>query len=226
MAKQKVLLLVGSPKESKSTSDVVGSYLLKKFEEKGYQTEKSYANQLINLECKNALLEIIDETDFIILSSPLYIDCLPSQMIHALQVIKEHRKVNKRKCQRLIAISNSGFPEGKQNNTALEICRRFAIESGFEWLGGLPLGGGAGIDGKPLDRFGIYSKRLLKSLDLSVEAFSNGEPIPDNAIRLMDRFTTTRGYSLIVRIGIRLIAKKNGALNRIHDQPFKKENKT
>lgn len=172
------------------------------------------------------MLEIIDEIDYLILSSPLYIDCLPSQMIHALKIIKEHRKVNKRKSQKLIAISNGGFPEGKQNNTALEICRRFAIESGFEWLGGLPLGGGAGIDGKPLDRFGIHSKRLIKSLDLSVEALSNGEPIPDNAIRLMDRFTTSKGYPIIVRIGIRLIAKKNGVLSRIHDQPFKKDNKT
>ena len=104
------------------------------------------------------------------LSSPLYVDSLPSTTIRALQEIKQHRRSCNNKPQRLVVIINSGFPEAEQNYTALQICRRFALESGFEWLGGLPLGGGSGVDGKAIEKQGILFRKLVKSLDLSADA--------------------------------------------------------
>ncbi|MDR3542456.1 MAG: hypothetical protein P4L69_16075 [Desulfosporosinus sp.] len=222
MSKQNALLLVGSPRESKSTSDVVGSYLLKKLDERGWQTKKGYVGQLIKSEeSRSILLDALDKTDLIILSSPLYIDSLPSNTIRALQVIKQHRRSCNNKPQRLVAIINSGFPEAEQNYTALQICRRFAIESGFEWLGGLPLGGGSGVDGKPLDKLGILFRKLIKSLNLSADAINKGELIPEKAIRLMKDYPIMWLYFNILQLGIKLLAKKGGVLDKIHDQPFK-----
>lgn len=221
MSKQTAFLLVGSPRESKSTSEVVGSYLLKKLEERGYQTEKGYVSHLMRSdESKSILLDIIDKTDLVILSSPLYIDSLPSTTIRALTIIKEHNQSCNNKYQRLVAISNSGFPESDQNHIALQICRRFAIESGFEWLGGLPLGGGAGIDGQPLEKFGILYKKITKSLELTADAICIGEQIPEKAIRLMEGYPIKWLYFIALKFGIKYLAKKNGVKDRIHDQPF------
>lgn len=221
MSKQKALLLVGSPRGSKSTSDVVGSYLLKKLEERGYQTEKDYVSHLIKSdESRSVLLDIIDNTDLVILSSPLYIDCLPSTTIRALTVIKEHKQSCNKKYQQLVAISNSGFPEADQNHIALQICRRFAIESGFEWLGGLPLGAGAGIDGQPFEKSRILYKKIIKSLDLSAEALCKGEQIPEKAIRLIEGYPIKWLYFIALKFGVKYMAKKNGVKGQIHDQPF------
>jgi hypothetical protein len=223
MSKQKALLLVGSPRESKSTSDVVGSYLLKKLEERGWQTEKGYVSQFIRSdESRSDLLDVLDKTDLVILSSPLYIDSLPSTTIRALKLIKEHKQSREKRYQQLIAIINSGFPEAEQNYTALQICRRFAIESGFEWLGGLPLGGGAGIDGQPLEKYGILNKKLINSLDISSDAICNREQIPEKAIRLIESYPIKWLYFNFLKFfGIRYLAKKNGVLGQIHDQPYR-----
>ena len=222
MSKQNALLLVGSPKESKSTSDVVGSYLLKKLEERGWQTKKGYVSQLIRSdESRSTLLDVLEKTDLIILSSPLYIDSLPSTTIRALQAIKQHRQSSNNKPQRLVAIINSGFPEAEQNYTALQICRRFAIESGVEWLGGLPLGGGLGVDGKPLDKLGMLFRKLIKSLDISADAINKGEQIPEKAIQLMKDYPIMWLYFNAMQFGIKYLAKKSGVLDKIHDQPFK-----
>lgn len=48
----------------------------------------------------------------------------------------------------MVGIVNSGFPEAFHNDTALAILRRFAAETGFQWAGGLALGGGGTIDKK------------------------------------------------------------------------------
>ena len=222
MSKQNALLLVGSPRESKSTSDVVGGYLLKKLEERGWQTKKGYVSQLIRSdESRSILLDVLDKTDLIILSSPLYIDSLPSTTIRALQVIKQHRRSCNNKPQRLVAIINSGFPEAEQNYTALQICRRFAIESGFEWLGGLPLGGGSGVDGKAIEKLGVLYRKLIKSLDISADAICKGEQqIPEKAIQLMKDYPIMWLYFNVMQLGIKYLAKKNGVKDRIHDQPF------
>lgn len=37
---------------------------------------------------------------------------------------------------------------------ALAICEIFALPTGFDWVGGLALGGGQGIDGIPLEQAG------------------------------------------------------------------------
>jgi len=54
----------------------------------------------------------------------------------------------------IVAIANSGFPEAEHSQTALEVCRLFARQVGFDWAGGLAMGGGGMVSGQPLAELG------------------------------------------------------------------------
>ena len=111
-------------------------------------------------EKKEVLLRLVDESDLIILASPLYVDSLHSQVIETLELIAEHEKgkhdLDKKS---FVAISNGGFPEATQNSTALTVCRLFAKQVGFNWAGGLTMGGGGMIAGQPLSELGGQSSK-------------------------------------------------------------------
>jgi hypothetical protein len=112
--------------------------------------EKVYICQCLSADKKKAaLLRLVDESDLIIFAFPLYVDSLHSQVIGTLELIAKHVKgKHDLDEKRLVAISNSRFPESKQNITALAVCRLFAKQVGFNWAGGLAMGGGEMIAGQ------------------------------------------------------------------------------
>ena len=141
------LLLVGSPRGKKSTSESLGNYLLEQLREMGLETEKIWIYPSIKSQEKSSdLISAVDRFDTVIFASPLYVDSLPAPVTETMELIVNHRKTTKMtKKQQLLAISNCGFPEAHHNDTALAIYRLFATESGFEWAGGLALGMGAAM---------------------------------------------------------------------------------
>lgn len=194
---KRALLFIGSPVKLNSTSDSLGTYLLNELERKGFQISKYHVTQLINYDGTETgtnpeFFVELDKTDIFIMSFPLHIDSLPAITIRALEVIRKHRQEHHQaKKPLLAAIANSGFPEPHQNSTALEICRCFGEESGFQWAGSLAVGGGAIIQGKPVKKVVFQYKNLIKSL------------------------TTNRRIPIwlsifAAKIGARLVARKNG----------------
>lgn len=228
---KRALLLVGSPRGSKSTSESLGTYLLNKLQEKGIETEKVriYSSMKSDEEQKY-LLSSVDHCDILILSFPLYIDSLPSLVTKVLEMISEHRKSGENpKNPQFVAIANNGFPEANQNDTALAICRRFAKQTGMEWAGGLGVGGGEGIGlmaklfgGKPLEKLGFISRKDRKSLDLITEFLTTGGKNSQEVMALRtNRPMPTWMYVLVGTIfEWRRKAKKNKVWNRIYDRPY------
>ena len=184
---KRALLLVGSPRGLASTSESLGTYLLRRLEENGFETEKTYATVCVSSDRnREILLKLVDSSDLLILAFPLYVDSLPSRLVATLELIADHKRTeNAPKTQRLVAIVNSGFPEARQNNTALGICRRFAEEAGIDWAGGLALGGGQTIAGRPLSKVGGAVRNVVKALNLTAAAIAEDEPIPKRAVDLM-----------------------------------------
>ncbi len=182
-------LLVGSPKGPNSTSNSLGTFLLDKLHEKGIATEKTYLCQSLSSDQKKAsLLRLVDQSDLVILAFPLYVDCLHSQAIETLELIAEHEKAKRQKSKKsFAAIANSGFPEAIHNSKALEVCRLFAKQVGFDWAGGLAMGGGGMISGQPLAEMGGQVRNQTKALGIAAEALANGEPIPDSAVVSMSK---------------------------------------
>jgi hypothetical protein len=218
-------LLVGSPRGVNSTSHSLGSYLLEKLENGGYVTTTFYVHTAHRQpEVKTALFASVADSDLLIIAFPLYIDCLPAPMIWALEEIAQQRK-NKpsSKVQRLLAIVNNGFPEASQNATAIAICRQFATETGFDWAGGLSLGGGGGINGSTLKEAGYMARNITKSLDLAAKNLLANEAVSEEAVALMAKPLVPKPlYVFIGNYSWKRQAKKLGTQKRLYDRPAEK----
>jgi hypothetical protein len=220
---RRALLLVGSPKPNRSTSEVLGSYLLEKLSKEGFSGEKIPLHQaLLDKKGMADLLASASDSDLVILAFPTYVDSLPAPVIRILEKIAEFRRtheVNRR--QRFLAIANCGFPESVHNVVSLAICRRFAKEAEFAWAGGMSLGGGGVLDGQPLrDRKGM-ARNIIRALDITAAALAGNRPIPEAAIELMARPLVPRWlYLWAGSRSWKRQAKQFGTRERLRDRPW------
>ena len=220
--KKHALLLVGSPRGQKSTSMSLGTYLLDQLNERGLETETVFIQRSLKSEksCEE-LLGAVNTADVLILAFPLYVDSLPAPVIKVLELIRRHRKATESpKVQRLLAISNSGFPEAHQNETALAICRYFALEVGIEWVGGLALGGGEAIDGRLLQEVSGRARHAIKSRSLTAAALAKDEPVPTEAVnRMAKSIVPTRLYVMFGKRRWKKQGKRHGTEKKLYDRP-------
>lgn len=192
-AARRALLLLGSPKAKPSTSAALGGYLMQQLETLNWQVHTLKLHpRLHEPEKQSNLFETVEQSDLIVLAFPLYNDILPYHVIYALQLIAANRaKLSPSTSQRLMAIVNNGFPEPHHNLLALEVCRRFAHQSGLGWAGGFAVGGGealsAGQHLPQIKRIVPPVKHLMRAIDLAAADLSNGRPISRQAERLVAR---------------------------------------
>lgn len=218
-------LLVGSPRGSQSTSNSLGMYLCEQLKNHGITWQTQYLCQPDHSkENQTSVLRLIDNSEVIILSFPLYVDSLPAPVIKTFEAIVDHvKKSNFNGKKYFVAIVNSGFPEASQNELALSICRLFAKQAGFIWLGGLAKGGGEMIAGRPLNEFGGQLRYQKKALELAADFIANGEPITQQAATLMGTLGYPRWlYTFIGNRGWKQKARKRISVKKMYDQPFKK----
>ena len=217
-------LLIGSPRGLKSTSNALGAYLLEKLKEKGVSVNKVFIqSSLITENGMDTLFRSVEQADIVILASPLYADSHHSGVIAALELMREQLMAQPRtRRQKVMAISNCGFPESWHNDLSLAISKRFALECGFEWAGGLALGGGESIGGRPLQEAGGLVRNVKKSLELSADALAKGENLPEQAITLMARpLIPSWLYLLFGNIGWFWKARKLGCREGLAGRPYR-----
>ena len=220
----KALLLVGSPRGENSTSASIGNYLLSKLQQFEIKIEKAFLHRLVNREEKiNAMLKMVKNADLIILSFPLYVDSLPAPVIKAMELIKEEKDNSEESTAHdIIAISNCGFPESEQIETALKICELFANVVGFNWKGGIAFGGGEAIHGIPLEERGGMVRNVIKGLDLVAKCLIEGETLSSEALNLISRPLIPKGmYKTMGNLGWHLQARKYKSRKKLRDQPYK-----
>jgi len=214
------LLLVGSPRLDRSASERIGAYLLQRLAERGVETDKQYIYRVVRSEERlNDLVESVAGTDLVIFSSPLYVDALPAAVTQLLEVL--HRRLDKHhraEGQRLVAISNCGFPEAEQNEIALRIYRAFARQSGFTWAGGLALGGGEMIKQRPLEPSGP-SRPVVEALDATAGALVDGDPVPQEAAdKMAGPLIPVWIYRAMGNMGWHYQALRNGTWRQLRER--------
>lgn len=215
------LLLIGSPKTKRSTSRVLGESLLARIAGEGFTTRTLCARLALSAEGEQTLLEAVERADLLLISFPLYVDSLPAPLIRAFELIARHRQDRQSPPIPLAVIANCGFPEARQNRTALAICHRFALQANFVWAGGLALGAGGAIDGRPLEQRKGMTGNITRSLDLAAMALLRGEAIPPVAVELMARpLMPAWLYRQIGNLGWIIQARKNGVLGRLRARPY------
>jgi len=233
-APRTALLLVGSPKPGASTSESLGTYLCEELEKRGLKTQTLHVVKAVRTEeATGELHAAVDAADLVVLSFPLYVDSLPAPAIRALELIAARRIGKDAACggadappadeggPAFVAICQSGFPEVEQSEIAIEICRNFAAAAGFEWAGGLILGAGGMIDGKPLRKLGGMMRSAIRALDLSADELAAGRPLPAEAVRLMAKPAIPAfGYRFMGNWGWRSQIKKHSDGVPVDAQPF------
>ena len=178
----KVLLLVGSPKGENSVSNNIASYILEKFNENGVKAEKIFiVKEVRNDEALNELVLQAIDAEILILVSPLYVDSIPAINIKVLEEFYKVKNDSFSKKQRFMTIFNCGFPEPHHNDLAMDMCKKFASDTGLEWIGGVTIGMGPSLEGKSLESFRM-AKNLCTGLDMAVDAILKGETVPQEAI--------------------------------------------
>ena len=184
---ESVLLVSGSPKCERSNSRAIGKFLVEKLEEKGLKSEEAFTFRLANASGgMEKMLAMVDRADIIVVATPLYVDSLPSFTIKTMEVICEYCKNTPKKGDKiLVAAMSSGFPEREHMEIALSIVHNFATEAGFQWGGQISLGMGEALSGKQLAEGNGMTGRLTEGISLAADALANGEPIPEEANKLM-----------------------------------------
>ena len=218
------LLLIGSAKPAgESSSEALGAYLLRRLAERNVSTETRYVTRVLRTEARaSEFLQATDRADLLILAFPLYVDSLPYLVTEALERITAHRQAQPSPAPTsFLAIANCGFPEAAHNATALAICQQFANEADFAWAGGLALGEGGAISGRPLAEGGGMVHNVVAALDLAATALAAGKPAPEEAVALMARpFIPASAYMLMGDLGWLMQAGHNRALTRLSARPF------
>ena len=133
----KTILLNGSPKTNNQSASGV---LLEEL--RSFLPEKETA--LFDAQ-KPALdentLHAIEQAQVLVLAFPLYVDGIPSHLLHCMEQIQDYFK-NKEHSLTVYAIVNCGFYESRQNTIALEIIANWCTRCGFIWGQGAGIGGG------------------------------------------------------------------------------------
>ncbi|MHA1248044.1 MAG: hypothetical protein ACTSPE_12010 [Candidatus Thorarchaeota archaeon] len=219
MARQAVLL-IGSPRWLRSTSYSLGAYLIEKLEDFDCETihiHKAIADSRMTQD----MVRSVNAADLIILSAPLYVDALPAPVLRAFELIASARGGKPDRPQQFVAILNCGFPETKHNNTAMRICKLFAERVGLTWAGGLAMGMGPAIDGRPLAKAGRVGKNARDALSLAADALSKGRPVPEEAIkRMAEPPMPIRLYTMIGNRTWKKIASRYGMADQLKARPF------
>ncbi len=225
MKSQKFILLSGSPRGKQSTSYSILHYLKSQLKVKHTEYEILMLHKILRKESEiDKLLVNLDSTDYVILAAPLYVDSLPSHAIKFLQQIVDYRKkVTSSRRPKFIAIINSGFPEKNHNTLAIEICKKFSDDADFEWTGGLPYGGGAIIDGTPLESAGFRGRHARQAIEILAESILRGEPVPEACIERINKGVIPKHlYTSASHMRWKRAAKTYG-VSDLDQQPYEEE---
>jgi len=217
------LLLVGSPRAGKSNSESIGDYLGGRLAERGVEVQRvGVGSTMPSDEKLSQIASAVDQVDLIVLAVPLYIDSVPAQVIRVMEhLVEARREVAPANRPRFAAIVNSGFPEAAHNDTALAIYRHFADHVGFEWAGGLALGGGEVIGRQPLDQTARRTRRIREALDLAAADLAEGKPLSGEAVAAMAKAAVPKWlYLFIGGRGWKRQAREHGVEDQLYARPY------
>lgn len=223
MSAGRVILLVGSARpRGTGNSEALGTYLLGRLAAGGMDTQVFHVARCQRPEQETALFDAVDDAALFVFSTPLYVDGLPYLVTRCFEHMAVRRRQDPaRPAVRFLAMVNCGFPEVEHTRTALDMCRVFAREAGLAWTGGLGVGGGEAIGGKPLEELGGMTRHVRRGLDITATALLEGRVVPQAAQELIARpMVPSRLYTLLGNIGWLRVARRQGTTRRLRDRPL------
>lgn len=186
-APRSATLLVGSARPpGQSTSESLGRALLMGLERGGVTSRVVRAIDFVKAgQRMDEALERMAESDLLVVSAPLYVDGLPALATRALEVLAT--RVAQRRCSlgAVVGVVNCGFPEAAHARTAMRLLRCFASETELVWAGGLAMGGGEALHGRPVAEAGGTVRAQARAIELAAEDLAQGRTLRAEAMTAM-----------------------------------------
>lgn len=207
----RALIVVGSPR--KGTSLVIAEHLAALLEERGMVVTQTHPEGVVSPR----LLCAYRRARLVVLIFPLYVDGIPGSLLRVLENLAREAKPDPD--MRLAAIVNAGFPEASQCFAALECARHFALAQGAIFAGGMAIGCGGAIGGRPLTSLGGMARNLVHALNITADALAAGRPLPPEAVKLAAKpMVPAFAYRILADHNFRKQARQSGA--NIHAKPY------
>ena len=222
---RRAVLLVGSPRTTKSSSAALGNYLLEQLASRGATTQTFQIYTTLRApQAMAALREAVVAADLVVLAFPLYIDSLPAPVIATLEHLAADR-AKRSAGGKLVALTNCGFPEAHHCANALAVCAGFAREAGLAWAGGMALGAGEGVvHGTPLRELGGMARSVRRALDMAAADLAAGRPIPPAASELLTKpIIPSWLYRLVGSFTWVRMSRQHGAQHQLALRPYAKQ---
>ena len=216
---RRALLVIGSPRPN-SVSAALAAHLGELLASRGLAvtTERLHGRSRDDPGLRR-LAESVAAADVVALATPLYVDSLPAPVTEALELLAHARAAALPARARFLALVNCGFPEAVHTDTAVAICRTFAREADLDWIGGLGIGGGGMLAGKPLAAQGGRARFVTRALELTADAIVQGRIVPDEALQLVRRLPIPAWlYRRMADWGFRREAKRHGTGKRLGER--------
>lgn len=135
--------------------------------------------EVIFLPQKDSLDDLattMKRVETIVISGPCYINTYPARLIELLETAS---RVEGFSGQKLYGIINGGMPYIHTHRHGLTTLQLFADQNHLSWQGGFVLGGGAMLDGKPLENH-MSKKKVVSAFDQFIKHIAEGSPSPDS----------------------------------------------
>ncbi|MDI9520432.1 MAG: hypothetical protein QM308_04660 [Bacillota bacterium] len=167
MRKSDILLLCASPRRMGTSA-----MLLKRI-------QAAAGGEIIYLPQKGSLHETVlamQQAAVIVISGPCYINTCPARLI---ELLEEASLSGGFSGQKLYGVINGGMPYVHTHRHGLTCLQLFAEKNKLAWQGGFALGGGAMLDGKPLEKH-MSRKKIVPAFDQFIQHIKEGSPSPDS----------------------------------------------
>ena len=136
----------------------------------------------------------------VVLVAPVYLDELPAVTQRTLERLCARRAELGRAAPRFYGIAHSGFPEPVQRQAELLTMELFAKAMGWPWQGGVGFGGTSPIDGRPLEKAGMFARQLRACLPLVAGDIAAGLPFSPRTVARCDKSPFPIPLGVMVRI--------------------------
>lgn len=135
--------------------------------------EVVYLPQHGNLD---GLIKSMQGAQTIVISGPCYINTYPARLIELLEAASLAGGFSG---QKLYGVINGGMPYIHTHRHGLALLKTFAQQNKLSWQGGFVLGGGAMLDGKPLEKH-MNRRKIVPAFDAFIQNIKNGDLSPDS----------------------------------------------
>ncbi len=159
----KYIIINLSPRP-KGTSSMLKDYFAQKMHSNANDVEK--CNLYDYLKSMNVLLDKVKTSDSIVLIGPSYVCSYPADTINLLSSMSESAGVLHG--QSLYGFIQGGMPYTHTHEHGIRLLENFAENNPVEFKGGFVMGGGAVLNGQPLEKI-MGAKKMVPAVNAFID---------------------------------------------------------